>query len=69
METNNMNRHCPEVEKLMGGKMPFVTRCGITLVLLVIFIVMVFLLLSEGTSQRLMKEMIKHTIEQIISKI
>ena len=27
-----MRRNCPEVENLMDGKMPFVTRCGITFV-------------------------------------
>lgn len=31
MERNDIHRHCPEVEDLMGVKMPFVTRYGITL--------------------------------------
>ena len=25
-------QHCPEVERLMGGRLPFVTRYGITIV-------------------------------------
>ena len=25
-------QHCPEVERLMGGRLPFVTRYGITTV-------------------------------------
>jgi K+-transporting ATPase A subunit len=68
MHTNNIHRHCPEVENLMDGKMPFVTRCGITLVLLVLLVIAAILLLSDGTPQQLMKEMILHTIEQITSK-
>lgn len=66
---NNMHRHCPEVENLMGGKMPFVTRYGITLVTLIILVAVLFLLLSEGTSQQLIKEMIEHTVKQITNKI
>lgn len=69
MKTNNIHRHCPEVENLMGGKMPFVTRYGITLVALAIAAIVILLLLSEGASQHLMKEMIEHTMEQIKSKI
>lgn len=68
METNDIHRHCAEVENLMGGKMPFVTRHGITIVMFVLFVIVAVLLFSEGTSQQLMKEMIKHTIEQITSK-
>ncbi len=69
MEKNNIRSHCPEVENLMGGKMPLVTRCGITLVTLIIIVIVVFSLLSEGASQRLMKEMIEHTVNQITNKI
>lgn len=69
MRTNNIHRHCPEVESLMGRKMPFVTRFGITLVTLIIIVIVVFSLLSEGASQRLMKEMIEHTVNQITNKI
>ena len=28
-------QHCPEVERLMGGRLPFVTRYGITIVVIV----------------------------------
>lgn len=69
METNNIHRHCTEVESLMGGKSPFVTRHGITIVALGLLVIVTILLFSEGASQQLMKEMIKHTIEQVTSKI
>ena len=39
MDTSNIRQHCPEVETLMGGKMPFITRYGITLVLIAIIVV------------------------------
>ena len=45
METrNNIRQHCPEVEKLMGGKMPIITRYGITLVVVIIIVIVVSLL-------------------------
>ncbi len=69
MKTDNMHPHCPEVENLMGGKMPFVTRCGITLVALVFLLIVVILLLSDGVPQQLMRGIAKHTIEQIKLKI
>lgn len=69
MEKNNIHRHCPEVENLMRGKIPFVTRYGITLVVLVFLVISIGLLLSEGPSQQLLKEMLGHITEQIKSKI
>lgn len=69
METKDIHSHCPEVEGLMGGKMPFVTRHGITIVALVLVAVVILLLLTKGTSQQLMMEMLEHTMEQIKSKI
>lgn len=69
MEKNNIHRHCPEVENLMRGKIPFVTRYGITLVVLVFLVISIGLFLSEGSSQQLVKEMIEHIIGQIKSKI
>lgn len=69
MEKNNIHRHCPEVENLMKGKMPFVTQYGITLVVLVLLVISIGLFLSEGSSQQLVKEMIEHTIEHIKLKI
>ncbi len=61
----DIHQHCPEVENLMGGKMPFVTRWGIVLVVIIILSIVAIFSLSEGTSQHLMNNMIKHTIEQI----
>lgn len=61
----NIRRHCPEVENLMNGKMPFVTRWGITFVVIIILSIAAIFSLSEGTSRDLMNEMIKCTVEQI----
>lgn len=66
METrNNIRQHCPEVEKLMGGKIPIITRYGITLVVVIIIVIVVSLLVLGGSPQQLMKEMIEHTFEQM----
>lgn len=64
-EKVDMHQHCPEVENLMDGKMPFVTRWGITLVVIIILSIAAIFSLSEGTTRDLMNEMIKHTVEQI----
>lgn len=69
MKPKNIPRHCNEVEKLMGGKMPFVTRYGITLVVFALIIIAIILLFSKGEAQHLMKEMVEHTKKQIMSKI
>ena len=66
MKINDIHSHCPKVENLMGGRMPFVTQHGITLVALVLIVVAGILMLSDGTPQQLMKEMIRHTVEQIM---
>jgi hypothetical protein len=65
MKTNDIHRHCPEVENLMEGKMPFITRYGIIIVVFVLLAIITILLLSEGTSHQLIKEMIEHTIKQM----
>lgn len=61
--------HCPEVEELMNGKKPFVTRYGITLLLVVITLIVVFLFMAQGQSQQLVCDMVKYAFEQILSKI
>ncbi len=61
--------HCPEVERLMKGRLPFVTRHGITIVAVVLALVCAGLLCSGGASQQLMKEIIEHTVQQIKDKI
>ena len=61
----NIRQHCPEVEKLMGGKMPFITRYGITLVIVALIAVVFMLFILGGSSQQLMKEMIENTLQQI----
>ncbi len=49
----------------MGGKMPFVTRHGITLVVIVLLIVSVFVLISDVVPHYFLKEVISNIIEQI----
>ena len=43
-------QHCPEVERLMGGRLPFVTRYGITIVVIVMALVCAGLAWSGGPS-------------------
>lgn len=69
MESKDIRRHCPEVDRLMGGKLPFVTRYGITLVAVALAVVVVLLLLSGGEPHRLMMQTIDHTLDQIRSKL
>ena len=69
MDTSNIRQHCPEVETLMGGKMPFITRYGITLVVVALIAVVSMLYVSGGSPHQLMKEMIENTLEQIRVKI
>ena len=53
----------------MGGKMPFVTQHGITIVALILAAVVGIMLLSKGISQQLMRDIVEHTVEQIKSKL
>ncbi len=53
----------------MGGKMPFVTRHGITLVVIVLLIVSVFVLISDVVPHYFLKEVTSNIIEQIKMKI
>lgn len=62
-------RHSPEVEQLMQGRLPFVTRHGITWVIIALVAICSMVMMTEGTPQQLMKQMIDHTVEQIKSKI
>lgn len=61
----NICQHCPEVENLIGGKMPFVTRWGVALVVIIILSIAALFSLYEGVSRHLMIEMIKNIVEQI----
>lgn len=62
---NNIRQHCPEVENLMDGKMPFITRYGITFVVVAFIAIVFVMLVSGGSPQQLMMEIINHTIKQI----
>lgn len=69
MDVKNIHHHCPEVEKLMNGKMPFITRFGVTLVAMAVLCAFLITLLTDGALQKLVKEMIAYTIEHIASKM
>lgn len=69
MKSNDICSHCPEVENMMRGNLPFITRHGITIVVLILAIVVAVILLSKGTSQQLMRDILEYTISQIVSKI
>lgn len=69
MDVKNIHRHCPEVEKLMNSKMPFVTRFGVILVAMAVLCAFLITLLTDGALQKLVKEMIAYTIEHIASKM
>lgn len=69
MKSNDIRSHCSEVENMMRGNLPFITRHGITIVVLILAIVVAVILLSKGTSQQLMRDILEYTISQIVSKI
>lgn len=62
-------QHCPEVERLMGGRLPFVTRHGITIVAVILVLVCAGLLWSGGAPRQLMEDIMEHTVQQIKNKI
>ena len=62
-------QHCPEVERLMGGRLPFVTRHGITIVAVILVLVCAGLLWAGGASRQLMEDIMEHTVQQIKNKM
>lgn len=74
MEKKNKNqdsvhRHCPEVEKLMEGKFPFITRHGITLVALVLLLIATVLFPSGGKAGQMVKDMVEQVLPQMMRGI
>lgn len=65
---NSMHRHCPEVEELMEGKLPFVTRHGITLVALVLLLTAAILFLSGGKAGQMVKDMVEQMLPQVMKE-
>ena len=65
-DKDSMHRHCPEVEKLMEGPMPFVTRHGITLVALALLLIAAVLCLSGGKAGLMVKEMVEQMLPQVM---
>lgn len=63
-----LQKHCPEVERMLKGKKPFITRHGITIILAVLVLACLLLLLSDGMPQRMTKEIILNVIEQMKHK-
>lgn len=66
---DSMHRHCPEVEKLMEGPMPFITRHGITLVALMLLLIATVLFLSGGKAGQMVKDMVEQMLPQIMRGI
>ncbi|KWW28697.1 MAG: hypothetical protein AUK63_1801 [bacterium P3] len=64
-KTYNIRKHCPEVENLMSGKLPFITKYGITVVLFVLIITVAGLLEFGVIPKQLMLDILDHTIEQL----
>ncbi len=66
MKTEDKNStHCPEVDRLLKGKAPFVTRHGITVIVLVWTALSVFLYFSEGRFHELLSDIVGHTIRSL----
>ncbi|MGM9674179.1 MAG: hypothetical protein ACI3X9_01755 [Bacteroidaceae bacterium] len=59
------NLHCPEVERLMSGKLPFVTLHGITIVIIIIILACVCLWCTGGKAWQITSDMIAHVLERM----
>ncbi len=68
MENERNDRHCAEVKELMGGKMPFVTRHGITIVIAVIDIVVGLLSFMDGEVAELVRGLLGRISVQIAER-
>ena len=66
---NRKHKHCSEVEELMYSKTPFVTRYGITILLVILIVTAIFFFIAQGRSQQLVRDIVKYAFEQILSKI
>lgn len=60
--------HCEEVEQLMLGRTPFVTRHGISIVIAAVVLLICLLSFTEGNVQRLIREMMEHIFWQVTLK-
>lgn len=68
-DLNQGHSHCPEVNQLLQGKFPFVTKYGVFVVIVIFLILIFFVIQSKGVAQQLFMEVVEHTIEQIKLKI
>lgn len=62
---DNNGRHCPEVELLLKGKLPFSTRHGITVIVFVLLALSAYLYFSEGASHKLLSDIVGHTMKSL----
>lgn len=67
-KTDDNRRHCMEVEELMDGKMPFVTRHGVTAVVAVIILAMALLLSTDSVISELIRDMTDQILKQASAK-
>lgn len=63
METRNL--HSPEVEELLGGKLPFVARHGVTLALAVLMVLGTLFFFYGGVPRRMMLGIASHIMDQM----
>ena len=61
--------HSPEVERLLGGRLPLVTRHGITIVALLMALAFAVVAWQGGMPERLVKGIVEQTVRQIKEKM
>lgn len=59
--------HCEEVEKLLNGKMPFITRHGITLIICLCTIIGLLSWFFSSTSKSIIKSIVIKTIDSLMT--
>ena len=67
-KTQDSGRHCAEVEELMEGKLPFVTRHGVTAVIAALAIVMALLFMMDGDAGELIRGMVENIMQGISAR-
>lgn len=66
--TERRRGHSPEVEGLLFGKLPFITRHGITLVGLSVATLGMALLVGADTFRQLVLDVVDNALDQIKSR-
>jgi len=61
--------HCKEVEKLMNKKTPFITRHGVTLIVIIFIIIGLFFWDSSSTAKSIIENILTETIGSLKLKL